>query len=90
MLPALALPLMAAAGCQEGAMDKWVHEKLNPPPTVSRVVEIESDKPDVQREALQAAAVIAGKIGIKCIFTHAGFIPFWPGDRQYKEIVAAL
>ena len=41
-------------------------------------------------KALQAAAVIAGKIGIQCIFTHAGFIPFWPGDRQYKEIVAAL
>ncbi len=41
-------------------------------------------------KALQAAAVVAGKIGIQSITTHCGFIPSWPGDRQYQETVAAL
>ncbi len=41
-------------------------------------------------KALQAAAVMAGKIGIQSITTHCGFIPSWPGDRQYQETVAAL
>ena len=41
-------------------------------------------------KALQAAAEVAGKIGIGSITTHVGFIPSWPGDRQYKETVAAL
>ena len=41
-------------------------------------------------EALQAAAVVAGKIGIPSITTHCGFIPSWPGDRQYHETIAAL
>jgi len=41
-------------------------------------------------QALQAAAAIAGRIGVQSITTHCGFIPFWPGDRQYVETVAAL
>ncbi len=41
-------------------------------------------------KALQAAAEVAGKIGVQSITTHCGFIPFWPGDRLYKETVAAL
>lgn len=41
-------------------------------------------------KALQSAAEVAGKIGIESITTHCGFIPSWPGDRQYKETVAAL
>jgi hypothetical protein len=48
--------MAATAGCQEGAADKWLHEKMNPPPTAARVVEIESEKPDVRREALIAVA----------------------------------
>lgn len=41
-------------------------------------------------KALQAAAEVAGKIGVQSITTHCGFIPFWPGDRLYIETVAAL
>ncbi|MHB8994371.1 MAG: sugar phosphate isomerase/epimerase family protein [Armatimonadota bacterium] len=41
-------------------------------------------------KALQNAAEVAGKIGIQSITTHVGFIPSWPGDRQYKETIAAL
>lgn len=41
-------------------------------------------------QALQAAAEVAGKCGIASITTHCGFIPSWPGDRQYKETIAAL
>ena len=41
-------------------------------------------------KALQAAAVVAGKIGVASITTHCGFIPEWPGSREYKETIAAL
>jgi sugar phosphate isomerase/epimerase len=41
-------------------------------------------------KALQNAAEVAGKIGIESITTHVGFIPSWPGDRLYKETIAAL
>ncbi|MEN6302814.1 MAG: sugar phosphate isomerase/epimerase family protein [Armatimonadia bacterium] len=41
-------------------------------------------------KTLQAAAAVAGEIGIASITTHCGFIPEWPGDRKYIETVAAL
>jgi L-ribulose-5-phosphate 3-epimerase len=41
-------------------------------------------------KTLQQAAVLAGKIGVKSITTHVGFIPEFAGDPLYVDTVAAL
>lgn len=45
---------------------------------------------DARVKELKAGAVIAAKIGIKSITTHAGFIPENPGDPLYAGTIAGL
>ncbi|MHC1787503.1 MAG: sugar phosphate isomerase/epimerase family protein [Christensenellales bacterium] len=35
-------------------------------------------------------AAFAGRLGIRDIVTHAGFIPEWPGDPDYPGVVGAI
>jgi HEAT repeat protein len=54
-----AAAVILAAGCggqKAPSLDSWLKAKLFPPPTVARVVQVESDLADERREALQAVA----------------------------------
>jgi hypothetical protein len=53
MLPGL---LMAAMGCQEGAADRYIKERMNPVSLTARLADIENEQPDVRREALTVLA----------------------------------
>lgn len=41
-------------------------------------------------EALKLASDLADRCGIPAINTHCGFIPEWPGDPLYSEVVSAI
>jgi len=48
--------MLAAGGCQGKTADQWLKEKLLPTPTVVHVARIESNRPDLRREALETVA----------------------------------
>ncbi len=41
-------------------------------------------------QALKEASDLAKRCGIPAIHTHCGFIPEWPGDPLYREVVGAI
>ncbi|MGQ9514796.1 MAG: sugar phosphate isomerase/epimerase family protein [Thermoproteota archaeon] len=45
---------------------------------------------EVRIKALKKGSDFARLVGVESITTHVGFIPEWPGDRSYKDLVAAL
>jgi len=59
MAPALAL-VLATAGCETGTADRWIKERLSSTPTAVRVIQIESEQPDMRREAVMAVAADRG------------------------------
>jgi len=45
---------------------------------------------ELRVKALNRGSEFANMVGVQSITTHVGFIPEWPGDKIYQELVEAL